>query len=150
MKTPSKGKTIMGTVKKSLLTLVGLGALVTASGCGEVSYFEVDVTLAGLTPTCAFAIAYCEVTVSGATTDRFDLRNEVCDAKATLSRGKFQYGTEAGSGTVNFHMDVLNGNRVKLGQGDTSGTIKPEGRVPLTMTVNADPAALAATMACAQ
>lgn len=138
------------TLKKSLLTLVGLGALTATSGCGEVSYFEVETTLTGLSASCAFAIASCEVTVTGAANDFFNLKREVCDAKAMLSRGKFQYGTDAESGTVNFHLEIFNGNRVKLGQGDASGTIKAGGRTPVSLTVAADPAALTATMACAQ
>ena len=145
-----KETTTMGTLKKSLLTLLGLGALAATSGCGEVSYFEVTVGLTGLTPSCAFAIASCEVTVTGAANDFFNLKSEVCDAKAMLSRGKFQYGTEAESGTVNFHMEIFNGNRIKLGQGDATGQIKAGGRTPVTMMVAADPAALTATMACAQ
>ena len=140
----------MTMLKKSLLTLVGLGALTATSGCGQISYFEVETTLSGLSASCAFAIASCEVTVTGAANDFFNLKREVCDAKAMLSRGKFQYGTEAESGNVSFHMEIFNGNRDKLGAGDTSGPIKPGGRTALTMTVNADPAALTSTMACAQ
>lgn len=140
----------MGKAKKSLLTLLGLGALAASSGCGQISYFEVHVALTGLSASCSFAIASCEVTVTGAANDFFNLKSDVCDAKAMLDRGKFQYGTEAESGNVNFHLEIFNGNRVKLGQGDASGSIKPGARAMVELAVAADPAALTSTMACAQ
>jgi hypothetical protein len=140
----------MGMRKNALLALLGLGALGATTGCGQVSYFEVSVSLTGLTPSCSYAIASCEVTVSGAATDFFNLTSKVCDAQMTLNRGTFQYGTEAESGNVNFHLEIFNGNRDKLGMGDASKAIQPGGRAKVDLMAAADPAALTATHACAQ
>ena len=140
----------MGMRKKALLTVLGLGALAATTSCGQVSFFEVAVTLTGLTPSCSYAIASCEVTVSGAAHDSFTLSSKVCDAQMTLNRGTFQYGTEAESGTVNFHLEIFNGNREKLGQGDASKAIQPGGRAKVDLMVVADAVALMETKACAQ
>jgi hypothetical protein len=135
--------------KNLLLGMLCAGALAAASGCGgEVNFFEVNVTLTGISPACAYAVGSCEVTVSGAATDFFTLKNGVCDRREGVDRGRFQFGTEAGSGEVNFHIDVFNGNRVKLGSGDASKAIMKGGRAVVDLKAAMDPAALAATMSC--
>ena len=147
----TKGTTMgMRMRRKALLTLLGVSALGASTSCGQVSYFEVAVSLTGLTPSCSYAIASCEVKVTGAANDFFTLSSKVCDAQMTLNRGTFQYGTEAESGTVNFHIDIFNGNRDKLGQGDASKAIQPGGRAKVDLVATADAAALTATHACAQ
>jgi hypothetical protein len=140
----AKGKTF-------LLGALCLGALTSASSCGgEVSFFEVSVRMTGISPSCAYAVAYCEVTVSGAAKDFFSLEPEVCDRRMTVDRGKFQFGTEAESGDVNFHIDIFNGNRIKLGAGDAHQPVQKGGRAVVDLVAAMDPAALASTMACAQ
>lgn len=146
-----KTNKLLAKSKNVLLGVLCAGAVAATSSCGgEVSFFEVNVTMSGITPACAYAVASCEVTVSGAASDSFTLKSSICDQRAALDRGRFQYGTEAGSGDVNFHIDVFNGNRVKLGSGDASKPIMKGGRVVLDLTVAIDSAALASTMACAQ
>jgi len=137
--------------KSLLLGTLCAGALAATSGCGgEVSFFEVNVSLTGITRACAFAIASCEVTVTGAASDFFTLNSRMCDQRMALDRGTFQYGTEAGSGNVNFHIEVFNGNREKLGAGDAQKPIMKGGRVVMDLMAAIDPAALASTMACAK
>jgi hypothetical protein len=137
--------------KNLLLGALSLGALAATSSCGgEVSFFEVNVSMSGITSACAYTIASCEVTVSGAATDHFSLEPAICDQRATVDRGRFQFGTEAGSGDVNFHIEVFNGNRDKLGAGDASKPIMKGGRVVLDLVAMIDQAALASTMACAK
>lgn len=136
--------------KRLLLLALGAGSL-GAAGCGgQVSFFEVSVGLTGISQACAYAIASCDVTVSGAANDSFQLSDQVCNGRMSLQRGKFQYGTEAESGNVKFHVDVFNGNRKKLGAGEAEKAIVPGGRATLDLTVMADAAALAETMACGQ
>lgn len=137
--------------KSLLLGALCVGALAGASSCGgEISFFEVNVSMTGITTACAFAIHSCEVTVSGAANDMFSLNSQICDQRAALDRGKFQYGTEAGSGTVNFHIEVFDGNRNKLGAGDAQKAIVKGGRTEVTLVAAIDPAALAANMTCAK
>ncbi len=133
MKTQIQGKAgkvgkVGGLTGLALLATLGLG------GCGQTSFFEVTVMVANVTtgPDISM-INSCFVTVSGAAKDMFTLNN--CMHVVTGRVGVFEYGTEAESGSLTFHVDVFDGNQKMLGQGENSGMIKKGGHQTLTVAI---------------
>jgi hypothetical protein len=112
---------------KFVLLLGALGAL---AGCGETSFVEVTVTAQSAIDTST--ITSCEVVVSGADSDRFNLEN--CGPGQVISQtiGTFQYGTSS-SGQLTFEVALLN-NLAPIGRGSGSVPIKSGGRATLTVT----------------
>ena len=128
------------------LGLLAMGLLAGASGCGELSFMEVSVVVASNTAVrsdCLFAINSCEVKVTGSENTNFTLGNNACVHPLNFTIGKFQFGTDSDSGNIAFHVDIFDGNLVKLGQGDGSDSIKAGGRKPVTVNVTPDAAAFA-------
>jgi hypothetical protein len=143
------GKTFGRLAATVALALLGAGA----AGCGQTSFFEVTVQVksdvTGVRQACLSVVGSCEVTVSGAASEGpFTLAN--CDHVTSWTIGTFQYGTDAESGTVNFHIDMFDANLKKppLGSGDASGSIKAGGRQPVTLSVTPTLASFMASGGC--
>jgi hypothetical protein len=122
------------------LGLALAGSLAGMAGCGQVSYFAVDVTIKNDVRESDLAVIdTCEVIVSGAANDVFPL--QVCGPGQIRSfyLGQFQYGTEKESGNVDFTVNLMR-NREKIGTGMGGGAIKAGGRVDVAIQVIPDPA----------
>jgi hypothetical protein len=124
-----------------------------AGADGQVSHFNVGVLVnqvVGVRLDCLYAIDSCMFTVSGSLNDGpFYLPSKVCTHPTAFWLGSFQYDTGAISGSVLFHVEIFDGNRRKLGQGDTANTaVKPGGQESLTAAIVPDPAAFIATGSC--
>jgi hypothetical protein len=128
------GKTGIKTAGSMTGTGIGIAALVALAGCGgQTSFFEVTVTVNNPMVDRTM-ITSCEMTVSGSATDGpFSLAG--CDHVTAQTIGVFQYGTDAESGTVSFHVVAFNGSRGTLGVGDSSGAIKKGGRTPISLAI---------------
>jgi hypothetical protein len=109
-----------------------LGALGALAGCGETSFVEVTVQAANVDLS---MITSCEVRVTGADTDDFNLENcgpgEHTGIGGTV--GIFQYGTGS-SGQLTFTVSLLN-NLSPLGTGSAMVPIKSGGRATVTVMV---------------
>jgi hypothetical protein len=118
-------------LKPRLMLLLGaLGAL---AGCGETSFVEVTVQAA--TNVDLSMITSCEVRVTGADKDDFNLENCGPGDHAGFGGtvGVFQYGTGS-SGQLTFAVSLLN-NLAPIGRGEGNVPIKSGGRATLTVTV---------------
>jgi len=136
-----------------LATLAASAALAAATaGCGQVSYFDVDAVVvnqngSSIMATDLYSVDTCDVNVSGATTDSFQLSNCANGGPpktyTSLEIGKFQYGTTSESGTLTFEITLRSGDVSKkpLGMGSATGTISAGKHVPLMLPITPDPSA---------
>jgi hypothetical protein len=106
------------------LAVVALPAVLAtgAAGCHTYKYFDMHVALdpATFDVVSAYTIMLCQVTVSGADSDRFTLDAAGAHKNATgcpnltgkgdaLDAGSFEFSSFADSGTMKFTVDVFNG-----------------------------------------
>jgi type 1 fimbria pilin len=132
------------------LCALALGGLV---GCGQNSYFSVEVTIpSGISSGTLQKIASCEIMTSGAVSDETDflLSSSVCSPSASYSGlptdsagnhvlGTFEYGTSKDSGTVTFKILLEDGSRGTIGSGTKDASIKSGGIQPVTLLVTDTP-----------
>lgn len=126
-----------------LLSALSLGLFGAVAGCGQTSYFEVNVqvktTALGNDSTCYLStVNSCEVKVSGADSSGiFTLKQAACTQPGGSNIGKFQFATEKDSGSLSFHLELFDGNHKSppMGTGDASGPIKAGGRTVVTLEV---------------
>jgi hypothetical protein len=129
------------------LGLIGLGLL--GAGCGQTSYFSVDVIVGGPTGRQRNSMAEIksvQVNTSGAISDEssFLLENfprsdnyvyPLADGGQIII-GRFQYGTGSESGKVTFDIHVKDGSLNDLASGSGDATIKSGANVATSVTVN--------------
>ncbi|HEY4184135.1 MAG TPA: hypothetical protein VGP07_03660 [Polyangia bacterium] len=124
---------------------IGLSALAlgfSLVGCGQISYFQVEVTVDGTvggnTGTLK-QINSCEVMTSGAVSDETDFTLSSCSSSASYADhpviGTFEYGTTKDSGTVTFKILLKDGSLNTLGQGSVDGNISAGKITPLELHV---------------
>lgn len=129
------------------LALLGLGAL--GAGCGQTSYFSVDVIVGGATGremSKMVQINSVEVAASGAVTDesRFLLDGFPRPDNYVYKTGsggqivlaKFQYGTGSNSGKVNFEVHLKDGSRQDLASGSAEESIRSGANFAMSLTVD--------------
>ncbi|HEY8927231.1 MAG TPA: hypothetical protein VIU64_22765 [Polyangia bacterium] len=137
----------MTTRKFLRLGLIGLGLL--GAGCGQTSYFSVDVIVSGATGRQRNSMAEIksvQVTTSGAISDEssFLLQgfprpdNYVYPTVdgGQINIGRFEYGTGSDSGKVTFNVQVKDGSLNTLASGSADGTIKSGANVAMSVTVD--------------
>ena len=133
---------------------IGLAALAFSGllGCGQVSYFSVDVEVNGATGRDRNKLAQiisAEVIATGAISgessfllDRFpkesgyNYGNPLPDGQLLLSR--FQYETTKESGHVDFQIELHNGTNGPdgvIGSGSAGGDIKAGGTIDVTVKI---------------
>ncbi len=117
---------------RTRIRFLALGLAVAAAGCGEVSFFDVSVSTALAVDNTV--ITQCEVKVTGAASETFSLKN--CDHVTSHTIGTFEYGTDSGSGTVNFDISARDGGRNVVAHNTISGNIAKGGHTPLMITLN--------------
>jgi len=129
------------------LGLFGLGLL--GAGCGQTSYFSVDVIVSGPTGRQRNSMAQIQsvqVNTSGAISDessflllgfpRSDNYNYPTADGGQIIIGRFQYGTGSESGKVTFDIHVKDGSLNDLASGSGDGTIKSGANVAMSVMVN--------------
>jgi hypothetical protein len=129
------------------LALIGLGVL--GVGCGQTSYFSVDVIVGGPTGRQRNSMAEIksvEVSTSGAVSDEskfllqgFPRSDNYVYATASggqLIIGRFQYGTASDSGKVTFDIHVKDGSLNDLASGSGDANIQSGANVATSVTVN--------------
>ena len=129
------------------LALIGLGLL--GAGCGQTSYFSVDVIVGGPTGRQRNSMAEIksvQVNTSGAVSDettfllggfpRSDNYNYPTADGGQLIIGKFQYGTDSSSGKVTFDVHVKDGSLNDLASGSADGNIQSGSNVAMSVTVD--------------
>lgn len=139
----------MTTMKRTLLAMALGGLGLAGAGCGQTSYFSVDVIVSGATGRNAGSmqeVASVAVKVEGAASDQFGLENFPRPTNYSYPRdpkdhqqiilGTFQYGTTSESGNVNFKVTVNNGSLQELASGSGEGTIQAGSSVAMSVTVD--------------
>jgi len=129
------------------LALMGLGVL--GAGCGQTSYFSVDVIVSGATGRQRNSMAEIksvQVNTSGAVSDessfllqgfpRSDNYVYPTASGGQIIIGKFEYGTSSDSGKVTFDVHVKDGSLNDLASGSADGTIQSGGNVAMSITVD--------------
>jgi hypothetical protein len=124
---------------------IGLCALAlgfSVVGCGQISYFQVEVTVDGTiggNTGSLKEINSCEVMTSGAVSDETDFTLASCSSDSNYSNhpiiGTFEYGTTKDSGTVTFKILLKDGSQKTLGQGSVDGNISSGKITPLELHV---------------
>jgi hypothetical protein len=130
---------------KRLATTLGLLILLpfafAAQGCGNFSYFDVDMKLGTDFNVVAIGrIFSCHVFVTGAASDDFTLPYNKCHAINTGTRdvGTFQYSTLADSGNVTFTLRLferMESAGCELGNGAVTLAVDSGKTVAGTLTV---------------
>ena len=128
------------------LALMGLGVL--GAGCGQSSYFSVDVIVGGATGRQRNSMAEVksvQVTTSGAVSDessfllenfpRSDNYNYPTASGGQIILGTFQYGTTSESGKVTFNVHVKDGSLNDLASGSGDANIQSGGNVATSVMV---------------
>lgn len=134
---------IVMTRKLLAVALGGLGLV----GCGQTSYFSVDVIVSGATgrnPMSMQEVKGVSVKTDGATSDQFGLDHfprpdnyaYPRDSNSQIILGTFQYGTTSESGKVTFHVTVMDGSLNELATGSGDGTIQSGTSVAMSVTVD--------------
>jgi hypothetical protein len=128
----------------SMRTKIGFLALLVGAvgvvGCGDVSYFDVTVTVntgMNISESDLTAVNTCQVHTSGAASDIFTMDN--CAQGMIYTSfliGEFQYGTSSGSGTVNFDVILKDGSGKTLAEGSNGGSIVSGKHAALTVAVD--------------
>ena len=130
------------------LALALAGLTLAASGCGQTDYFAVAVTIdSRISSGNLQQIAQCEVKASGAVSDQstFVLNYSVCGSETNYTGldkdsngdnvlGTFEYGTTKTSGQVHFQLQLKDGSRNTIGQGDVDANVGG-GVVPVTLKI---------------
>jgi hypothetical protein len=132
--------------KVLMLALGGLGLL--GAGCGQTSYFSVDVIVSGQTgrdPLKMQQVIHADVKAEGAISDQSQFGLEGFprpssygyprDSKSQIIIGTFQYGTTSESGNVTFHVTLRDDNN-DLATGSGDGTIHSGSSVAMSVTVD--------------
>ena len=119
------------------LVLGGLGA-----GCGQTSYFSVDVVMdSSVTQACLSQVVYAQVKPEGAVSDSSTFLLEHIPSSnypssgGQLMLGKFQYGTTSESGTVKFTITLQDGSHNTLASGSGQENIVAGGNKALSVKV---------------
>jgi len=137
---------ILMTRKVVTLALGGLGLL--AAGCGQTSFFSVDVIVSGATgreTNKMQEVIHADVKVEGPISDQSQFGLEGFprptsygyprDSDGQIIIGKFQYGTTSESGKVTFHVTLRDDNN-DLATGSGEGTIHSGSNVAMSITVD--------------
>jgi hypothetical protein len=103
-------RALTGLAKLTALAL----PLLLGAGCNTFKYFDIHVSFDPLTldSTQSKLVSVCKVTVSGADSTNFTLKDTVCPNHGTvapLEVGVFEYSSFADSGTMNFKLEAFTG-----------------------------------------
>jgi hypothetical protein len=143
-----QAQAIMATTRKLVaLAVAGLGLV--GAGCGQTSYFSVDVIVSGATGRRMEKmqeVRYGDVKAEGAVSDesQFGLQNlpradnyvYPLNSDRQIILTTFQYGTTAESGKVTFNISLKDGSRNELAAGSGEGTIQAGSNVAMSVTVD--------------
>jgi len=134
---------------RKLLGLALIGLAVLGAGCGQTSYFSVDVIVGGATGRQRNSMAEIksvQVTTSGAVSDessfllqgfpRSDNYIYPTASGGQIIIGKFQYGTSSESGKVTFNVHVKDGSLNDLASGSTDSDIQSGANRAMSVTVD--------------
>jgi hypothetical protein len=124
-----------------LLFLSLLPLALASQGCSTYSYFDLDLKEgAGFDTVTYGRVNSCQVFVTGAVTDSFPLKYEVCHHNSnTTEIGKIQYSTFADSGSsLTFTLRLFGtetSDSCEIGHGATTLTVDGGKTVPGTIVV---------------
>lgn len=137
--------TIVMTRKLLALALGGLSLL--GAGCGQTSFFSVDVIVSGAVGRDQMKmkqVIHGDVKAEGAISDQSQFGLNVdrpsnyvypLDPNHQIVFGTFQYGTTSESGKVTFHVTLRDDNN-DLATGSGEGTIQSGSSVAMSVTVD--------------
>jgi hypothetical protein len=142
-------------MRRGAAVLGCLSALLLGVGCNEYKYVEVPVSFnpANLDSSQTGYIYQCWITVSGADSTQFRLKDGKCPKKppgvAPLDVGVFEFATFADSGSLTFKLEAFMApgmqQNCKLGEGSTTvpltGATTITAMTPLVVSKVGDPAA---------